>query len=64
MDKKDIEAKLLPVFGSRHFIKLWWGLVLPGLGQRTPNAVYKESPKALAEYVDKYVEDNSGPLSE
>lgn len=56
MSKTDIDLELEKAFDP-DFIKLWWGLKLPGLGGKTPTEVWEEDPQIVFDYVDGYSED-------
>jgi hypothetical protein len=51
--REEIENELEKVF-DKHFIKLWWSLNLPGLGNSKPIEVIDQNPDMLLDYVKAY----------
>lgn len=56
MTKSGVNAMLLDIFGDEDFVKLWWGLTLPGFGGERPVNVWETDPEAVENYVKNYVD--------
>jgi hypothetical protein len=55
MINKGMVNEILNQFFSDDFVvRLWWGIKLPGLGNRTPNEVWETDPATVLEYVQNY----------
>lgn len=54
--KEEIDQELEKVFDP-DFVKLWWGLKLPGLGGISPRDKFEQDPQFVRNYVNGYDAD-------